>query len=161
MTKNKSGPQIAEEYYQTFLLWTTNKTTDDYRQYINRATGELNRREIARECDFRPQVLKTNSQISELLKSIEDDLREKGILPQKVDDDEKEPRVVIAETSGNVMHAVELKRLQEENQLLKIEKSELEKKLKKRKEELKKCKKKLKKHGLVEKHLGETMKVLR
>lgn len=78
-----SGQQKAEENYQKFLAWMNDKTDDDYKQLVFR--GQLSRQEIAAECDFGKSAINQNPRIKEALKTLENDLRQKGVLPEIVE----------------------------------------------------------------------------
>lgn len=54
-------------------------TDEDYVQIVHR--GQLNRTKMAKDAGISKSALDTNSEISKKLSQIEDDLRERGILP--------------------------------------------------------------------------------
>lgn len=74
-----NGRQRAAQNLQAFNLWVASKTDYDYRQMAIR--GVLSRVEIARECDFGKSALTQNPDIKEALRKLEDELRERHVLP--------------------------------------------------------------------------------
>ena len=78
-----SGRQIAEENVQTFAAWVAIKSDADYRAMVSR--GVLSRTEIAKECGFAKSALVQNPRIKAILNDLEDELRQRGLLPKAVD----------------------------------------------------------------------------
>ena len=74
-----SGQQKADKNLATFLSWIASKTDADYREMVLR--GQLNRKEIARECCFAKSVLLQNPRVKAALRTLERQLRERDILP--------------------------------------------------------------------------------
>lgn len=115
-----NGHQIAEENYQKFLSWISSKTNSDYKQMVLR--GRLCRKEIAAECGFCQSVINQNPRIKKALLELEDKLREKGILPEKVEKS-KEDKL----PTRNINHAknqrdsIRLNKLEQENAALHAE----------------------------------------
>ena len=122
---NLSGQQKADQNHTTFLSWAACKTDADYREMVLR--GQLNRKEIARECGFAKSVLLQNPRVRDSLKSLEADLRERGILPPLAVIEGAAP--VAATTESNNARAAadkaRLKRLEVENAALRAELMEL------------------------------------
>lgn len=77
-----SGQQTAVENYQKFLTWVSSKTDNDYKQMVYR--GQLSRKEIATECHIGKSALTQNPQIKAELTLLENELRVRGVLPEKV-----------------------------------------------------------------------------
>jgi hypothetical protein len=120
---NLSGQQKADQNLATFLSWAASKTDADYREMVLR--GQLNRKEIARECGFAKSVLLQNPRVKDALRTLEAQLRERNILPPVV-----EPAIPAAPTSDapNPRAAADkarLKRLEAENAALRAEVMEL------------------------------------
>lgn len=115
-----NGHQIAEENYQKFLSWINSKTNDDYKQMVYR--GQLSRKEIATECGFGKSALNQNPKIKEALITLEDKLRKKGILPEKVEKkaENKLPERKV-ERVKNQRDSKRLNRLEQENTALRAE----------------------------------------
>ncbi|HUW65023.1 MAG TPA: VPA1267 family protein [Spirochaetia bacterium] len=121
-THNLSGKQKADHNLATFLSWIAGKTDSDFREMVVR--GQLSRQEIARECCFARSVLLQNPRVRDELRSLETQLRERGVLPSQTSDDI--PSVPVAQANP---HAAEdkarMKRLESENAALKAELTEL------------------------------------
>jgi hypothetical protein len=75
-----NGQQKATENLSSFIIWQATMTDDGFRQIVFR--GDLNRGEIARACGFGKSALNQNPQIKSALKTLEDDLRARNVLPQ-------------------------------------------------------------------------------
>ena len=58
MKDHLSGQQKADQNLAIFLSWSASKTDADFREVVLR--GQLNRKEIARECGFAKRVLLQN-----------------------------------------------------------------------------------------------------
>lgn len=119
-----SGQQIAEENYQKFLVWMNNKNDDDYRQMVFR--GQLSRKEIAAECNFGKSAINQNPRIKEALISLENDLRQQGILPEIVESktSEKLPERDI-DKSRNTFNSARLSKLEQKVTALRAENDSL------------------------------------
>lgn len=75
-----NGQQKAAENLSSFIIWQATMTDDGFRQIVFR--GGLNRGEIAKACGFGKSALNQNPQIKSALKTLEDDLRARNVLPQ-------------------------------------------------------------------------------
>lgn len=75
-----NGQQKAEKNLDTFVAWKATMTDDAFRQITFR--GGLNRVEIAKGCGFGKSALNQNPQIKSVLQALENDLRERGVLPE-------------------------------------------------------------------------------
>lgn len=119
-----NGQQYSAQNLAAFLSWVASKTASDYREMVVR--GQLNRKEIARECGFAKSVLLQNPRVKEALKKLEADLRERGVLPPLAVA-EGEATVVAAGPSNPRVAAdkARLKRLEAENAALRAELMEL------------------------------------
>lgn len=121
-----SGQQVAEENVQRFQTWMASKTDSDFRQMVSR--GVLSRTEIAVECGFAKSALAQNPRIREALKSLEGQLRDRGVLPPLAQgaQDESAPAVTQRVDSARAaLDAERLSRLEQENASLKAENAEL------------------------------------
>lgn len=126
-----SGRQAAEENIQAFSSWAASKSDDDFRSLVHR--GQLSRKEIATECGFATSVLAQNPRVKKALSELEDELRQRGVLPPKVEEPAGEPAPLIREP-GKLRGAIEaerLRRLETENAGLKAEVAELKRALEK------------------------------
>lgn len=119
-----NGQQCSAQNLAAFLWWIASKADVDYREMVVR--GQLNRKEIARECGFAKSVLLQNPRVKDALKKLEADLRERGVLPPLAVA-EGEATVVAAGPSNPRVAAdkARLKRLEAENAALKAELMEL------------------------------------
>ncbi len=121
-----SGRQVAEENVQTFAAWVATKSDADYRAMVSR--GVLSRTEIAKECGFAKSALVQNPRIKALLHGLEDELRQRGILPPSVERDPETPEAPLTREPGGLRAAADaerLRRLEQENAALKAEVAEL------------------------------------
>lgn len=121
-----SGRQIAEENVQTFAAWVATKSDVDYRAMVSR--GVLSRTEIAKECGFAKSALVQNPRIKTILHDLEDELRQRGILPPAVERDPETPAAPLTREPGRLRAAADaerLRRLEQENAALKAEVAEL------------------------------------
>lgn len=117
-----SGQQKADQNHATFLSWAASKTDADYREMVLR--GQLNRKEIARECGFAKSVLLQNPRVKDSLRTLEAQLRDRDILPPVAN-----PAPPTATTDAPNPRAAadkaRLKRLEAENAALRAEVMEL------------------------------------
>lgn len=97
------------------------KTDADFRDMVVR--GQLFRQEIAKECGFATSVLRQNPLVNEALKSLERQLRERGVLPPQdvAADTEPVAPVVVAANPPAPADSARLKRLESENAALRAE----------------------------------------
>jgi hypothetical protein len=123
-----NGPQIAEVNYQRFLEWAQDKTDADFKALERR--GVISRAEIVKECGFARSALTQNPRIKAALKSLEDNLRTRGVLPPEVETDESND-VPIREIGSEKrkFDADRLRRLEQDNAALKQENAELKRQL--------------------------------
>ena len=109
-----SGQQLADEYVQRFATWMKTKSDEDFRNLVVR--GVLSRKDIVAECGFSGSVLNQNPRVRKALQDLEDELRERQILPRKAG---------VATSRENSVRAERLSRLEQENASLKAENGEL------------------------------------
>ncbi|NMF90943.1 VPA1267 family protein [Aromatoleum petrolei] len=119
---NLSGLQKADQNLAIFVSWVASKTDADYREMVLR--GQLNRKEIARECQFAKSVLLQNPRVKQALRDLEAQLRERGILPSIADPATPAP-VTDAPNPRAAADKARLKRLEAENAALRAEVIEL------------------------------------
>jgi hypothetical protein len=74
---NSESP--SDRSFSIFSNWLASKTDVDFRQLVGR--GVLSRTEIARECQVAKSVLTQNPKVKEALRVLEDNLRDRGVLP--------------------------------------------------------------------------------
>lgn len=117
-----SGQQKADRNLSTFLTWAVSKTDADYREMVMR--GQLNRKEIARECGFAKSVLLQNPRVKDALRALEAQLRERDLLPPVAEPATPAPTSE-APTPRAAADKARLKRLEAENAALRAEVMEL------------------------------------
>jgi len=116
-----SGQQKADQNLASFLSWAASKTDADYREMVLR--GQLNRKEIARECGFAKSVLLQNPRVKDALRTLEAQLRERDILPPVAEP--ASPALTSDATPRAAADKARLKRLEAENAALRAEVMEL------------------------------------
>jgi hypothetical protein len=125
-----SGQQKAKKNLETFLSWSAAQDDRSFSQIVYR--GQLNRNEIAIACGFAKSALRQNPAITNELKKLEDDLRERNILPcrsiERIEK-EKRPKELDQSASGNALNKRRLSKLEQENMELHAKVRELELKL--------------------------------
>lgn len=124
-----SGQQLADEYVQRFATWKKSKSDDDFRNLVVR--GVLSRKDIVAECGFSGSVLNQNPRVKKALQDLEEELRERQVLPRKAGVSTAgalEPETTPAPRESSVRAAQDaerLSRLEQENASLKAENGEL------------------------------------
>jgi hypothetical protein len=127
-----SGRQLSEQNVAVFTAWVASKTDHDFRALANR--GVLSRKEIAIECGFAKSVLDQNPRIKAALRELEDELRTRSVLPQKVEKTGEDVSKPLMREPGNIRGALDaerLRRLETDNASLKAEVAELKRSLEK------------------------------
>ena len=119
---NLSGQQKADQNLIAFISWIASKTDADFREMVLR--GQLNRTEIARECKFAKSVLLQNPRVKEALRTLEEQLRERDILPPVAYPVAPDPVTDVPNPRAAADKA-RLKRLESENAALRAEIMEL------------------------------------
>ena len=125
-----NGKQLSDHNLQLFNSWLSGKTDKDLVQLVFR--GVLSRKEIAEECGFSKSVLDQNPRVTSALKSLEENLRERGILPQIIVRAASTDTQPLMRDAGNTRHSADaerLRRVELENASLKAELSELKSQL--------------------------------
>ncbi|MGB0833346.1 MAG: VPA1267 family protein [Psychrobium sp.] len=74
-----NGQQKAEQYVNSFISWSATMKDNDYKQITYR--GNLSRIEVAKAVGCAKSSLLQNPRLKTLLSELEDDLRERSILP--------------------------------------------------------------------------------
>lgn len=121
-----SGQQLAEENVRKFAAWIASKTDQDFRNMA--ARGVLSRTEIAAECGFAKSALAQNPRIRDSLRELEEQLRERGILPKpalEASEGITALQTRCGERVGSLRDAERLKRLEQENASLRAELAEV------------------------------------
>lgn len=126
-----NGQQKAQQNFDAFQAWSATQTDDDYKQIAFR--GQLSRTEVAKAVGFGKSALNQNPDIRKRLKKLEDDLREKGVLPPLTDTAKKEidkPKQYDNTANRKALDSKRSSLLEAENIELKAKIKELEGKLK-------------------------------
>lgn len=127
-----SGQQISEQNVNAFASWVASKTDADFRAMASR--GVLSRKEIATECGFAKSALDQSPRIKAALRTLEDGLRERGVLPPAVEKTAEEAAKPLMREPGKLRGALDaerLRRLETDNASLKAEVAELKRSLEK------------------------------
>ncbi len=76
-----SGKEKAQSNYKAFEVWKATQTDDDFKRIVYRS--QLNRVEVAKGVGCGKSALSQNPAIRKALKSLENELRIKGVLPSE------------------------------------------------------------------------------
>ena len=74
-----NGQQKAQQNLDAFQVWVATQQDDDFKQIVFR--GQLNRIEVAKAVGCGKSALNQNPELRKSLKQLEDNLRDKGVLP--------------------------------------------------------------------------------
>lgn len=120
-----SGQQLADENVRLFAAWQAEKSDADYKEMVVR--GGLSRTEIAKECGFAKSVLAQNPRVKESLLGLETALRTRGVLPPLAvaPGATEAPAASGGPASSGRTDQERLRRLEQENALLRAEVAEL------------------------------------
>jgi hypothetical protein len=128
--KGLNGQQKAEKNVDDFIAWAASQSDDDFKQIIFR--GQLNRGEIAKAVGCGKSALNQNPLLKEQLKSLEDRLRDTGVLP-RLNENAKaansKPKQYDNTSNRKLLDSKRLSSLEAENVELKAKVQELEKRL--------------------------------
>ncbi len=125
-----NGQQRAQQNLDTFMLWQATQSDDDFKQISFQ--GQLNRMEIAKAVGCGKSALTQNPALRQALKTLEDNLREKGVLPQQTESAKKAidtPKQYDNSVNRKTLDAKRLSLLEAENIELKAKVKELESKM--------------------------------
>lgn len=75
-----NGQQKAEQNLDAFITWSATQSDEDFKQIIFR--GQLNRGEVAKAVGCGKSALNQNPELRKQVKALEDNLRNRGVLPQ-------------------------------------------------------------------------------
>jgi len=126
-----NGQQKAQQNLDAFQAWSATQTDDDYKQIAFR--GQLNRTEVAKAVGCGKSALNQNPDLRKHLKKLEDNLRDKGVLPALTDTAKKEagkPKQYDNTANRKALDSKRSSSLEAENIELKAKIKELEGKLK-------------------------------
>ena len=125
-----NGQQRAQQNLDAFQTWVATQSDDDFKQIVFR--GQLNRIEVAKAVGCGKSALNQNPILRKELKQLEDNLRDKGVLPPLTDTAKKEtdkPKQYDNTASRKTLDSKRLSSLEAENIELKTKVKELEGKL--------------------------------
>ena len=125
-----SGQQKAQQNLEAFEVWKATQTDDDFKQIVFR--GQLNRIEVAKSIGCGKSALNQNPALKKTLKALEDELRDKGVLPPLTESAKKnadKPKAYDNTTNRKLLDSKRVSSLEVENIELKAKVKELEKRL--------------------------------
>ncbi|EIO3972267.1 hypothetical protein LQK39_000416 [Vibrio vulnificus] len=125
-----SGQQKAQQNLEAFEVWKATQTDDDFKQIVFR--GQLNRIEVAKGIGCGKSALNQNPALKKALKTLEDELRGKGVLPPLTDaakKNEGKPQAYDNTANRKLLDSKRVSSLEAENIELKAKVKELEKRL--------------------------------
>lgn len=128
--KKLNGQQLGLQNIAKFETWVATQTDDDFKQMIHR--GQLNRGTIAKEADIGKSSLRQNDSIKTALKILENDLRDRGVLPplaQQTKDNADKPKEYDSTAKKKYLESNRIAALEAENLELKAEVAKLTGKL--------------------------------
>ena len=126
-----NGQQKALQNLNAFDIWAATQNDEDFRQIVHR--GQLNRGEIAKAIGIGKSALRQNPAIKTALENLEQDLRDRGVLPELTETakaQRSEPKRYDPSVNKRAMESRRLLVLEQENIELKARVATLEAKLK-------------------------------
>ncbi len=124
----KAEKDGEQEGLDIFKKWMKGMTDDDYKQIVS-TKGKLQRLVVAKGCGFAPRRLNQNTKVKAELANLENDLRDRGVLPkmtQKAKDDALKPKEYDQNASQRVIDTNRSSKLEKENLQLRMRIKELE-----------------------------------
>jgi len=125
-----SGQQKARQNLEAFKVWVATQTDDDFKQIIYR--GQLNRIEVAKGVGCGKSALNQNPDLKGALKTLEDDLRDRSVLPPLTNSAKKnadQPKAYDNTVNRKLLDSKRVSSLETENIELKAKVKELKKRL--------------------------------
>ena len=125
-----NGQQKGKQNVEAFEAWRATQTDDDFKQMLFR--GLLNRGDVAEAVGCGKSALTQNPDLKKALRALEDELREKGILPPLTETAKKDadkPKQYDNTANRKQLDAKRVSALEAENIELKAKVKELEGKL--------------------------------
>jgi hypothetical protein len=126
-----SGRQKARENVDAFRAWIATQTDDDFKQIAHR--GQLNRGEVAKAIGIGKSALRQNPVIKEQLEALENELRQRSVLPPLTglaEAQRKAPKRYDQSENNRAGDSRRLSQLEQENIELKAKVAELQTQLK-------------------------------
>lgn len=128
--ENQSGAEAGQTARDNFDSWMATMDGDSYRQMINLQTGKLKRGDIVKAIGCDRGAFKANGSCGPKLKKLEDDLRDRGVLPAlKAKADTDKPKEHDSTASRRILDSNKSAKLERENIELRAKIKELESKL--------------------------------
>ncbi|CAM3172588.1 VPA1267 family protein [Moritella viscosa] len=125
-----SGQQKAQQNLEAFEVWKATQTDDDFKQIVFK--GQLNRIEVAKSIGCGKSALNQNPALKKALKTLEEELRDKGVIPPLTESAKKNadnPKAYDSTTNRKLLDSKRVSSLEVENIELKAKVKELEKRL--------------------------------
>ncbi|MGC3836071.1 VPA1267 family protein [Moritella viscosa] len=124
-----SGQQKAQQNLEAFEVWKATQTDDDFKQIVFK--GQLNRIEVAKSIGCGKSALNQNPALKKALKTLEEELRDKGVIPPLTESAKKnaDPKAYDSTTNRKLLDSKRVSSLEVENIELKAKVKELEKRL--------------------------------
>lgn len=125
-----NGQEKARQNLSAFQSWAATQTDDDFKQILVR--GQLNRSEVAKAIGIGKSALRQNPALKEALEKLEQDLRDRGVLPpltETAQAQRSEPKPYDPSVNQRAMESKRLSALEQENIELKARVETLEAKL--------------------------------
>lgn len=125
-----NGQQKAQQNLEAFDVWKATQTDDDFKQIAFR--GQLNRIEVAKAIGCGKSALNQNPALKKALNGLEDELRDRGVLPPLTESSKKnadKPKAYDNTATRRLLDAKRLSSLEAENIELKAKVKALEAKL--------------------------------
>ena len=122
-----NGQQRAQQNLEAFEVWQATQTDDDFKQIAFK--GKLNRIEVAKGVGCGKSALSQNPALRKALKTLEDNLREKGVLPlltEAAKKDADKPKQYDNTANRKLLDSKRVSALEAENIELKAKVKELE-----------------------------------
>lgn len=111
-------------YLEKFHRWAKSMSDDEFRQIVYAPKGILNRQQVKTLAGLSDQAIKKNEKVKAALKALEDELRERGVLPPLTEAGEQSPSEPELDDASSKEHALDhgrLRKLEAENQDLKVQ----------------------------------------
>ncbi|MBE5178334.1 hypothetical protein HJ049_00325 [Vibrio parahaemolyticus] len=125
-----NGRQKAQQNLEAFEVWKATQTDDNFKQIVFR--GQLNRIEVAKGIGCGKSALSQNPALKKALKTLEDELRERDVLPpltQAAKKNEDKPQAYDNTANRKDLDSKRMSLLEAENIELKAKVDALEKRL--------------------------------
>lgn len=125
-----NGQEKARQNLSAFQSWAATQSDDDFKQILVR--GQLNRGEVAKAIGIGKSALRQNPAIKEALEKLEQDLRDRGVLPpltETAQAQRSEPKPYDPSINRRALDSKRLSALEQENIELKARVAALEAKL--------------------------------